>query len=148
MQILLKTTSSHMYLDPYTGDEIAHNRPSVVRATEFVNGLAAAGKVKVICNELKDGTTDKDFVDFVKGSRDEKTQVADLDLAVESFLSKHAAVTEETDPAKLKAAQKAAEAERQKREKEEAAAAAAEQKKKDEQAAATAAAAAAANKAK
>jgi hypothetical protein len=80
MKILAHTTGSFVLVDPTTGDEIAHFRPSVVRRSSFIDTRAKLGQV-VIVKELKPTATDKEFAKFLKEADN------NLDLAMESFLS-------------------------------------------------------------
>ena len=83
MKLLVKSTGPHYYQDPQTGDSMEHNRPSVVRKSEFVMTLIGSGKLALISAEVADTATDADFVAFYNDS-DKKE-----DLAVTAFLSKH-----------------------------------------------------------
>ncbi len=81
MQNLVETTGEFMLVDPGTGNEIAHNRPSVCGATHFVASRVALGQVTVLSNQIPNDLTDKDFAKFWSESNGDK------DLAVQSFLA-------------------------------------------------------------
>lgn len=102
MKLLVSTVGSFMYVDPQTGDELAHNRPSVVRNSNFVQSFTAAGKVKVHANDVLDTATDQDFQAFWKESE------GDSDLAVSAFLSKFSASAAEADATDAELAAQAA----------------------------------------
>lgn len=83
MKLLISTVGSFHYVDPQSGDELHHNRPSVVRMTNFVQALAGSGKIKVHSNEVVEDATDAQFADFwIESDRKEE-------LALDSFLSKY-----------------------------------------------------------
>lgn len=106
MKLLVKSTGPHYYQDPQTGDAIEHNRPSVVRKSEFINTLIAAGKLALISAEVNTKATDAEFLKFLVSSEN------DVKLATESFMSKYAvdAVAEDDTEAKAEAERIAAEA--------------------------------------
>lgn len=84
MKILLKTTGSFMLVDPQTGDEMQHNRPSLVGQSNFVQSRTAIGQLKVLSNEVPDTLTDADFLKFWNDSDKDEA------LAVQSFLASFA----------------------------------------------------------
>lgn len=81
MKILVETTGPFMLVNPETGCELAHNRPSVAISTNFLQSRIATGQVKVLSNPLMDSATDAEFHSYWKASDRKKN------LAIESFLS-------------------------------------------------------------
>lgn len=80
-KILVETSGSFMLLDPYNGQEVQHNRPSVVVVTGFIEVKIAQGDLKVLSPELREEATDAEFAKYWKDS-DRKAE-----LAVASFVS-------------------------------------------------------------
>lgn len=81
MKLLIETTGSFMLVDPETGTEIHHNRPTVAPMSNFVTSRMAKGELKLLSNELSDEATDAEFATFAAESED-------MDLAVSSFVAK------------------------------------------------------------
>ena len=84
MKLLIETTGPFMLLDPQSGHEIHHNRPTVVPTSNFVQSRTAVNQIKVISNEVPDKFTDEDFKKFwIDCDKDHA-------LAVQSFMSSFA----------------------------------------------------------
>ena len=73
-----------MLLDPQSGHEIHHNRPTVVPTSNFVQSRTAVNQIKVLSNEVPDNFTDADFKKFWDDSK------PDAELAIQSFLASFA----------------------------------------------------------
>lgn len=84
MKLLVSTTGPFMLIDAQTSDELQHNRPSVVRISNFIQMRSGLGQIKMHCNEVPDELTDKDFLKFWEESG------KDEELAIQSFLASFA----------------------------------------------------------
>lgn len=83
IRLMVEPTGAFMLVDPYTRVEIQHNRPTVVRASPFIDVRLGNGQLRLVSAKLPDDVTDEMFHDwFVASDR----KVA---LAVESFLAKY-----------------------------------------------------------
>jgi len=83
MKLLVETTGSFGLMDigVRPPQEIAHNRPSVVISTEFIQTRIAKNQLKIL-GKLQDEATDAEFINFHADSK------GDTELAVSSFMSK------------------------------------------------------------
>lgn len=88
MKLIVETTGAFMLLDPYTRDEIDAIRPSVVRATPFIQERTAASQIKVLATDLPEDASDADFLEYWKENKKS---------AVDAYLS---AVLPEPEPKK------------------------------------------------
>lgn len=97
MKLLIKVTADHLYIDPSNAQVIQAFRPTVVENSNYIAQLLAAGKVRLISNEVKDEATDEEFEKFLKDS-DKKEQ-----LAIDAFMSKFSSAPKEVKDPKAKA---------------------------------------------
>lgn len=107
MKLLVKTTGSFMFVDPNNGAEVSPTRASVVSNTGFIQERVARGELKVLCNTLRDESTDKEFQHFYDESS------GDTQLAIDSFIAAYGQEPEvdvEREKAKEELAKAAAEA--------------------------------------
>jgi hypothetical protein len=81
MKSLVETTTDIFLIDPLSGDELAWNRPSLIRWTSFVDTRTGLGQIKVLKAGIPDKFTDADFLKFWNDS-DQKPE-----LAIASFLA-------------------------------------------------------------
>jgi hypothetical protein len=96
MKSLVQTTSDIFLIDPLSGDEIAWNRPSLIRWTSFVDTRTGLGQIEVIKAGIPDQFTDEDFLKFWNDS-DRKPE-----LAIEAFRAYVEAQVEAKPDAPLK----------------------------------------------
>lgn len=82
MKHLIETVGPHMLMDPYTGEQIAYNRPSVVTYTPFTATRIAAGVIKLLAADISDEASDDFFLEYWNDSDGKQ------DLAVAAFMSK------------------------------------------------------------
>lgn len=81
MKYLVKTSGDFMLLDLSVGAEIPEYRPSIVVPTNFVQGAAARGQLKILRNDLPEAADDAEFAAY---------WAENADIAVEAYLSKFA----------------------------------------------------------
>lgn len=93
MNIIVKTTGPHFYVDPQTRCEIPHNRAAVVKPSEFISALVSRGLLTVLSNNLAAEATDAEFQNYLAESE------GDTELAVSSFSEAHILPKEEVDEA-------------------------------------------------
>jgi len=79
MPILVETTGQFQLMDFH--QLVPAHRPAVVEQTNLFSSRALLGQLKILANDLKAGTTDKDFEAFWAESG------GDHALAVESFIA-------------------------------------------------------------
>lgn len=80
MKNIVEPRGSFMLVDPYTGDQVAHNRPSVVRHSSFIESRVANGQLRLHGNVNLDAT-DVELVKYLAESKE------DTELAIAAFMS-------------------------------------------------------------
>lgn len=81
---LVKTTGDFLIMDPYTGEQVKWNRPTVVTWSGHLEGKLAGGDLKVLLGNLPMDASDEDFVKFLADSDGKEA------LAVAAFESANA----------------------------------------------------------
>lgn len=141
MKAIVETKGEYGFIDPYTGKEIHHNRPTVVDMTAFVQDRMASNEIDLLLKNLPKEASDDVFIKVLEEFNTPELKMA----AIANFASLYGLdeYGNSTESEEDKAARLAAEAEKAQRLADEAAAAEA-QRLADEQAEADRIAAAAA----
>ena len=82
MKYLVETSGDFMLLDLSMGAEIPEYRPSIVVPTNFVQGAAARGQLKILRNDLPEAANDAEFAAY---------WAENAEIAIEAYLSKFSA---------------------------------------------------------
>lgn len=89
-KLLVETTGEFELVDfDQRGAIVAHDRPSVVMATTFIQSRTSLGQIRVL-DTLTDEATDEEFAKYVKESD------GDLELAISSFKTAYSSSNETT----------------------------------------------------
>jgi hypothetical protein len=89
-KILAETTGEFELVDfTYGGAIVAHDRPSVVESTTFIQSRASLGQIRVL-DTLTDEATDAEFEKYFKESD------GDAELAISSFKASYSASNQTT----------------------------------------------------
>lgn len=90
MQHLIETTGKFLLIDPFFRKEIAHDRPTVVKFTSFIQDRLANGQLNLLAGDIGDERTDEEFLAY---------WLENPEIAVEAFLSEFADTTELSEDA-------------------------------------------------
>jgi len=89
-KILVETTGEFELVDfTYGGAIVAHDRPSVVEATVFIQTRASIGQIRVL-DTLTDEATDAEFEKYFKDSD------KDVELAMDAFKTAYSSSSQTT----------------------------------------------------
>ena len=70
MKVIVETKGEYGFIDPYTSQEIHHNRPTVVKATSFVTDRLASNELDLLLKNLPNEASDETFVEILAGFKD------------------------------------------------------------------------------
>lgn len=70
MKVIVETKGEYGFIDPYTSQEIHHNRPTVVKATAFITDRLASNELDLLLKNLPNEASDEVFVEVLGGFKD------------------------------------------------------------------------------
>lgn len=89
-KLLVETTGEFELVDfDQNGAIVAHDRPSVVFASTFIQSRTSLGQIRVLDN-LTDEATDEEFAKYVKDSD------GDIELAISAFKTSYSTSNQTT----------------------------------------------------